>query len=212
MSISMVIMNWENHGLKLEDVCHFIFDERKGASLIQRYATMMRQFADGSCLQNSYHQYVKELSQTNITGVDDIMRPWMWQKCKEIGAFKTTDSENQPFGDGIGLNMHFYMELCQMIFPRFFDPALLRKNLEKNRQSIQDSSKMASRVIFVNGMRDPYHSLGYTTSYDNPPYARLVTEGAPHAAEFHQSKASDLMAVNQTRARVVEIVTSWMES
>ncbi len=81
----------------------------------------------------------------------------MYQSCVEFGYFQSTDSPSQPFGNLVPLS--YYTQMCQDIFGFEFLPFINDTNTYYGGKNPK-----GTKIMFVNGSLDPWHSLSVLSS------------------------------------------------
>jgi Serine carboxypeptidase S28 len=156
----------------------------------------------GQCLGVSFDKMITQLQNLTAWGVNSVgMRQWTYQTCNEFGFFQTTDGKDQPFGTGVPLT--FYTEICNRLFSLPKGPHIAFSNTNYG----SNKPLGATRILFVNGNVDPWHSLSVFHSL-TPSLKAILIEGTAHCANMMPPRPNDLpgllVARNQTSLQVRE--------
>merc|ERR1719242_1032224 len=73
-----------------------------------------------------------------------------------------------------------------------------------------DSSKTSSRIIYSNGLLDPWHAGGYLKNMSDSLVAVIVEEGAHHL-DLRESNPEDPPSVITARKQEVALLQMWLE-
>jgi len=204
-------------GLDLETACKILLDKNSGLTAFDRYANLSSRFLNESgsdCLDASYDNYLYYLRQTDWESHQESAdRQWTWQTCTEFGYFQTSDSPSQPFGNSMGLR--FYLNDCKKAFGldySGFKEEELQTRIEETNADYGKDGIQVSRVIFVNGNKDPWHVLGILTKKPKAPYEVIVINGTSHCDDMRESHPSDLPPLKMARKRISDILSQWILS
>eukprot|EP01013_Petalomonas_cantuscygni_P018012 TRINITY_DN35320_c0_g1_i1.p1 TRINITY_DN35320_c0_g1~~TRINITY_DN35320_c0_g1_i1.p1 ORF type:complete len:513 (-),score=82.62 TRINITY_DN35320_c0_g1_i1:265-1803(-) len=158
---------------------------------LQNLAQMARGFYSG-CLDISYAEMVRGLRSTSVAGNAGVgERQWTYQTCTQFGYFQTTDSpfpSVQPFGTLVGLS--FYVDMCRDVFGTAgsasasgpISPLSPRINAT-NAMYGAKHPQGATRICYVNGSVDPWHSLSVTQNLTASLVAEFIN-GTAHCANM----------------------------
>jgi hypothetical protein len=177
---------------------------------LSRYAavnSLILQTYSQSCLDASYNKSIDALKQTSWDSSAAVGgRQWFWQTCVEFGFYQSTDSKNQPFGQTFPIesvlcfNLCFYLIFIQIIFSFFysfftkqcaevfgpqFDSDFLAEAVANTNTYYGGYNYQGTRVVFVNGNIDPWHSLGFYEQSQPPnPYTEVIyIKGGAHCSD-----------------------------
>jgi len=204
--------------LNLETACNVLLDKTYGLTAFDRYANLSYMFLDeydSDCLDASYDKYLEELRRTDWDFHDmDGMRQWMWQTCTEFGYYQTSDSPDQPFGNHLGLR--FSLNDCKKAFGldfTDFEEDDLRKRVAETNANYGEDDIEVSRVIFVNGNKDPWHVLGVLKKKSlKSDYEVIVINGTSHCDDMMDSRPSDSPQLKMARERIADVISQWILS
>lgn len=201
--------------LDLEKACQVLQDKKFGLTAFDRYANLSAMFLNESkskCLDASYDHYLHDLGLTDWDSHrEDAMRQWTWQTCTEFGYYQTSDSTSQPFGNHLGLR--FSLNDCEKAFGLDFSDfkeEALKKRVEQTNIEYGKDGIQVSRVIFVNGNKDPWHVLGVLDKSPKAAYEVIVINGTSHCDDMRESRPSDSPQLKMARERISEILTKWI--
>lgn len=203
--------------LNLEKACQVLQDKTFGLTAFDRYANLSAMFLNESkskCLDASYDHYLHALSQTDWESHrEDAMRQWTWQTCTEFGYYQTSDSAEQPFGNHLGLR--FSLNDCEKAYGleySNFKREALEKRVEQTNIEYGKDDIQVSRVIFVNGNKDPWHVLGVLNKGPKADYEVIVINGTSHCDDMRESRNSDSSQLKMARKKISEILAQWILS
>lgn len=103
----------------IETFCDNLFNvTEENSTDVERFSVWFKNFIFGDseeCLEN----YEISVEFMRNTSWDSIVasapgKQWIYQTCAEFGWYRTTDSNNQPFGSSVPVA--FYIQLCTDIF------------------------------------------------------------------------------------------------
>lgn len=206
-----------NDHLNLEKACQIMTDKQYGLTAFDRYANLSSLFlkeSESECLDASYDNYLHYLTQTDWESHrEDAMRQWTWQTCTEFGYYQTTDFPTQPFGNHLGLR--FSLNDCKkafgLDFSEFSKEAMQKRigmtNVEYGKDDIE-----VSRVIFVNGNKDPWHALGILKKGPKSQYEAIVINGTSHCDDMREARPSDSPQLKMAREKISDILAQWILS
>jgi len=205
-----------NNRLSLEKACKILTDKEYGMTAFDRYANLSQAFLKESgndCLDASYDYYLEDLRRTDWDyHRNDAMRQWTWQTCTEFGYYQTSDSPEQPFGNHLGIR--FSLNDCKKAYGLDYDDfkeEVLRSRVMETNANYGGDDIEVSRVIFVNGNKDPWHVLGVLKK-KNPksPYEVIVINGTSHCDDMRQSLPTDSPQLKMARKHIADILAKWI--
>lgn len=207
-----------NEHLTLEVACKVLTDKKYGLTAFDRYATLSALFLEESesdCLDASYDHYLEDLRRTDWDyHRDDAMRQWTWQTCTEFGYYQTSDSSHQPFGNHLGLR--FSLNDCKKAYGldvSAFTEEVLRKRVAETNAIYGKDGIEVSRVIFVNGNKDPWHVLGVLDKKSpKSAYEVIVINGTSHCDDMREALPTDSSQLRLARERIADILGQWILS
>jgi len=185
--------------MNIPTLCNIMEDNTK--SLIDRYVAVSQHFTFGQCMDVSYNDMITQLKDVSPVGAGVGFRQWTYQTCTEFGYFQTTDSPNQPFGNMVPLS--FYTDVCRDAFGFNWLPRINETNIYYG-----GNHPVGSRVLFVNGGLDPWHSLSITKSI-SPELPALFITGTSHCANMFRAKPGDPPSLAIAQAQIAQQIHTW---
>jgi len=167
------------------------------------YVKVASMFQTG-CLDFRYSTMIAQLKNVSYTGPGVGARQWTYQTCQEFGYFQSTDSMKQPFGDLVPLK--FYTQMCTDIFGFNYEPRIAETNIHYGALKPQ-----STKVLFVNGQVDPWHSLSITK--DSGLNKAILIEDSAHCedmipADVIVNPPSGLKAAQD---KIGQIIHQWLQ-
>jgi len=167
-----------------------------------------------SCISISYAQMIQELSITKALPFGVGFRQWTYQTCFEFGYYQTTDSDfpnAQPFGTLVPLD--YYLLMCNDTFSPNGDIAMNPERNVNQTNALYGGNKPhgATKIVFVNGSIDPWHSLSVTRDINDSVEAILI-QGTAHCANtipYVKGEYPPSLAAAQEQINV--IIGNWLE-
>uniref|UniRef100_A0AC35UAW0 EGF-like domain-containing protein n=1 Tax=Rhabditophanes sp. KR3021 TaxID=114890 RepID=A0AC35UAW0_9BILA len=161
------------------------------------------------CLDVSYEEYIAYLNvpQTAQSAIDT--RAWIYQSCTEFGFFPTTDNSAANYWGHL-IDINWASKECNLLFENTITNTTLANAVKKTNTYYGGADKFrGSRVIFSNGLNDPWHVLGLLTSTNNNNYEVAITKGA-HCEDMYEASDSDSTSLVQGRALIAAKVKEWL--
>ena len=167
------------------------------------------------CLQ-SQHTHIHTLTCTHTcthtTNILTCMHPssarqWYYQTCTEFGYFKTTDSDNQPFGNLV--NLDSFTDVCYDVFNITQSAVLQAVNNTNNIYGGKNISTNVTNIVFPNGSIDPWHALGITQNITDQLPAIFI-EGTSHCADMLPPTSEDLPGLTSAREEITTLIGTWL--
>ncbi|XP_071962531.1 thymus-specific serine protease-like [Antedon mediterranea] len=163
---------------------------------------------DEKCLESSYEQMLQELNKTVAQELVGI-RPWTYQTCTQFGFFQTCDVNTQcPFSTYLGLGL--YLDICNDVFGITADEINARVNFT-NQYYGSDTPK-GTRILFVNGSIDPWHSLSVLKNISDSAETALYIQGSSHCADMEATSPDDTPQLTQGKLEIKKQVSNWLSS
>lgn len=135
------------------------------------------------------------------------MRQWFYQSCTEYGYWQNADPSESMRSKQINANYHD--ELCHRLFgmakigsvnnilKKFYEPLLNPINV--------------SRILYTNGVVDPWSNLSITTengNHVNPNTEALVIPGASHCSDLGLGGTAEVMAA---KSHFQSVLSNWLK-
>ncbi|XP_063771987.1 putative serine protease K12H4.7 [Pseudophryne corroboree] len=207
--------NREFEGVKgtnitIQVVCDVMATESLG-SPYERYAEVIHIIMKAKtekCIDVRYQKYVQDMSDSSWEGPSSTGgRQWLYQTCTEFGYFQSTDSHAQPFS---GFPLRYHVQQCTDIYGAEFNLAMVTGAVQQTNENYGGLKVQASRIIFPNGLIDPWHALGITTNISSDLLA-FPMEDAAHCADMYPARPEEPPVLPQVRRQIFEQLTKWLQ-
>lgn len=183
---------------------------------INALAQATLQMQGGVCADSSWNDFVAQLrnvtADPTVTGVG--LRQWTWQTCTQFGYYQTCENGTKcPFSKLMTLASNFLT--CTQGFDNRVGPAVNvdRINFTNDYYGGQTDFK-ADRVIFTNGLVDPWHHLSVTPGYNSSLVgnAAIIIPTGAHCRQMFPSMPSDPPDVVAARKQAAGILADWLQN
>ena len=183
---------------------------------IDRLASLWNLYAGGECTSVDYETAtIAPLLDTSLSSWPE--RCWEYQACNEFGFFQTCDPGTEcPFTQEPHINT---VEVCSYPCQRAFgmDANDIQERISETNEYYGGWNPVGTRIMYVSGSIDPWHSLGVCRTPDCQPLPEqpvLWVEGASHhfwthAPGYYTPPLSD--AVVQAQEAIKAQVVTWLE-
>lgn len=207
--------NREFEGVKggnmtIQVVCDIMSNESFGAPY-DRYVEVIQSILksrEEKCIEASYQQFLHDLSDIRWEGSSSSGgRQWMYQTCTEFGYFQSSDSVSQPFS---GFPLSYHIQQCTDIYGMAFILPMVTGAVGQTNENYGGLNIQSSRIIFSNGLIDPWHALGITTNLSSDLIA-FPMEDAAHCADMYPSRPEEPAALPAVRKQIFEHLTEWLQ-
>ncbi|KAL5008420.1 hypothetical protein ScPMuIL_014001 [Solemya velum] len=163
-----------------------------------------------SCVDSSFDDYVKMVANTIVdkgaTGVG--IRQWTFQTCAQFGYMQTCDRGTKcPFSTYMS-EKYSDLKLCNDLFK--LQKMFVADNIEFTNEYYGSDQPKGSRVVFVNGSIDPWHSLSVLKDLSETEMAVFIN-GTAHCANMQPSRPDDLPSLTQARQKISAQVGKWLQ-
>jgi len=184
-TLSEIFPAQSNDPLCTDPACNInlICQDMSNASLgtaLQRLAHVTAKVFDGACVDANATADVQGLLNTTIEGGQD--RTWFYQTCTEWAFYQTCDPGSQcifttaPHYN----NIDTYASLCMLAFS--INASLTQAAVLESNSYYGGWQPEGSRIIFVNGVIDPWRALSIQKSL--PTFPALLVPGARFVASM----------------------------
>ncbi|XP_049531354.1 putative serine protease K12H4.7 [Anopheles darlingi] len=197
--------------LEFERVCGYITKDEFGTPLEALADWFNKRFEeDNGCIIVDVHTSVEQFltddpdDEVNASGA----RLFLYQQCTEYGWFFTTDSDLQPFGERV--QMELYYELCRLIFGEWITTESMYRGVVRTNDLFGGNSPVVQQVHFTNGALDPwrYASVLYPlNSYALADVIPWQLAGADLRATSVENDSQELLEV---KTRLKELFESYL--
>uniref|UniRef100_A0A182RBF5 Prolylcarboxypeptidase n=1 Tax=Anopheles funestus TaxID=62324 RepID=A0A182RBF5_ANOFN len=196
---------------EFETVCNDITREGFSTSL-EAFALWFntRFVEDDGCIIVSFDQFVETLGETSVSAEISMAgeRQFLYQQCTEYGWFFTTDSDLQPFGERV--QMELYYEMCRRVFGEWITPELMFRSTERTNERFGGSTPNVMQVHFTNGAFDPWRYTSIVSDLNAYALSDVIPgelAGADLGAISEDNDSAELIAVKR---RLKELVESYL--
>ncbi|XP_058454750.1 thymus-specific serine protease-like [Malaya genurostris] len=165
--------------------------------------------ADLGCVVVDLDEVVEHYSQIDWESdfYREGVRQQLYQKCTEFGWFITTDSDFQPFGNRVMIELH--SEICQRVFGDWQSFETMYYGITRANNRFGADSPATTQIHLTNGAADPWRRASIT--HDLNPYA--LADVIPR-----ELSSSDIRAISDTdseellevKRRIKSLVASYL--
>jgi len=169
------------------------------------FFTTWNTFRGSNCSDSSYQSDLKDMMNTDPKSPSAAGRSWYFQTCNEFGYYQTGESVNSLFSPKITLG--YFLGMCESLFG--ISPETVSANIDWTNEYYGARNIESSRIMFTNGVIDPWHALGIT----DPPSADLPTvliPGTAHCADLYPSRSLDPPQLTAARKEFVDYLNAWL--
>ena len=203
--------NDETPSYSIVDLCTIM--ENTTISALDAYVEVNNFFLDQqkvACLSISYQEMITELQNTVQTPTGVGIRQWTYQSCFEFGFFQTTDSPNQPFGNLVPIS--YWLQMCNDTFN-------VNGNLDMDVGAHVNETNIlyggnkpygTTKIVFVNGSIDPWHSLSVTSDF-NPTVSAIYINGTAHCADANPPNSLSPPSLPKAQQQISQQIGQWLQ-
>ncbi|XP_055606590.1 putative serine protease F56F10.1 [Uranotaenia lowii] len=165
-------------------------------------------FAEG-CALSSLEDFAQLFSGTawDHPAVRFGNRQVFYQRCTEVGWFRTANSQDQPFGNRISVDM--YAETCRRVFGDWFTVESLNRNAERTNTRFGGDSPVISNAHFVNGAEHPWRTVSIVDPRGPDTSAQMIPRELL-SADLWSISEQDSDELREAKLLVKEKVTEFM--
>jgi thymus-specific serine protease len=162
-------------------------------------------FSSGEDENCSEYSYSKELESLKVElNTLRIMRQWMYQSCTEFGYFEDC-TENCVLPKKY-FNSNYSANLCSSLFGIHYEQ--VEKNVFQTNEKYGGNHLAGSRIIFVNGLVDPWSKLSVLRDLSNDLIAITIANGS-HCID--EGSGPILYPVSEAaREETFQILSRWL--
>uniref|UniRef100_A0AC35TME6 Serine protease K12H4.7 n=1 Tax=Rhabditophanes sp. KR3021 TaxID=114890 RepID=A0AC35TME6_9BILA len=193
----------------IENLCafHLRSDSSPFQNLVDAATWVESMEFGGDCIDVNYQEYIGFLNSTDFGQDTSDSRAWLYQCCTEFGFFQTTDQTASSFW-GFVIDIEWAAKQCQIVFG--LPQNSLDKGVAKTNTYYGAVDKFrGSRVIFSNGLQDPWHALGMLSSSNNKNYPVVMANGA-HCEEMYEADETDPAPLTEGRKKIADKLTEYL--
>ncbi|XP_001659434.2 putative serine protease K12H4.7 [Aedes aegypti] len=193
------IYTLRNHDLNdFADVCQDITDDDFPTALDAFANWFNTKFAeDIGCVVTDVDTMVEAFSQPAWDDAFTMMgaRQALYQMCNEFGWFFTTDSDFQPFGSRVYLEL--YSETCRMVFGDWISYESIYYATQRANNRFGGNDPRITEVHFTNGAEDPWRMISITSDRNALALADVIPR---------ELSSSDLPAISENDSEELQEV------
>ncbi|XP_066455073.1 putative serine protease K12H4.7 [Eleutherodactylus coqui] len=196
--------------ITIDVVCDIMANESFG-SPYDRYVEVVqsiRKAREEQCIEASYKQFLHDMRDIHWEGsASSGGRQWMYQTCTAFGYFQSSDSIYQPFS---GFPLSYHVQQCADIYGKVFDLPLINSAIQQTNENYGGINVQSSRIIFTNGLIDPWHALGINWDLSSDLLAFPMADAA-HCADMYPARPEEPAELPETRRRIFEQLKLWLQ-
>ncbi|KAM4694363.1 putative serine protease K12H4.7 [Discoglossus pictus] len=198
--------------ITIQVLCDTLMNESAGEPY-NRYAKFIHIILEAMgemCIDGSYMEYLQQTRNTSWEASlsNDGDRQWVYQLCTELGFFQSTDSTHQPFS---GFPLSFWVQQCIDTFGPEFNMSMITNAVQATNEFYGGFNIKGSRIIFPNGLLDPWHSMGILTNSSSDLIA-IQIPGASHCADMYPARPEEPDILPSVRESIFKILTKWLQA
>ena len=185
-----------------------------GVEPIDAFATVIAASVGSGCMDNSYDNFVALLSDTtahpDASGVG--IRQWTWQTCAEFAFYQSCEEGTAcPFSTLMTLDSSFQQCVDGFDVRMSKDVNVAAVNATNAYMGAKRIVNGTSRVLFVNGGVDPWHTLSVNIpDVTTPANAAVFMPASSHCRAMSSSNADDPAEVKAARAASAAVLADWL--
>ncbi|XP_042299520.1 thymus-specific serine protease-like [Sceloporus undulatus] len=208
--VLMFIVQYNNEGENMANVnslCKTMTDPNIGSAYERLTVANLKALKSIGlpCVHSSHTEFIQLLRDTKVTK-DSFMRPWIFQTCTEFGYFMTCEDPICPFSKLVDLK--FQMDVCKEAFN--ISSRSAQDAVSFTNEYYGADHPKATRVLFVNGDVDPWHSLSVLEDQSSSERAILIN-GTAHCADMNMPSNTDPLPLVEARKKINAQVGEWLK-
>lgn len=206
----------ETGGPDIASVCKTM--TAAGVAPVDALATAIKATLGGApCLDNSYDDFMAQIRNTTVDrsagGVG--IRQWTWQTCSQFGYYQACEAGTAcPFSELMTLDSNF-----QICVDAFDSRVSMQVNVDRvnfsndlNGGKAMTAPGSSSRILWVNGLIDPWHALSVLPQENsNPLNAAIVIPTGAHCRAMLPSSPQDPEDVKAARLATAAVIDGWVQ-
>lgn len=199
----------------IETLCDVMHRDKQldASGAMDALVNVSYRFYSGNCLDCSFSDSIGELNVTFIDTEESVgERQWYYQTCNEFGYYQTCEKRKGSCLFSERMDLESFTSLCQSLFGISVDNVNQRViGSDKCYGSKQPDS---TRVLFVNGVVDPWHYLSITSDKQFPADEDLnaiLIAGGSHCENMGESTEDDSDYLKDARKQIQQKVGQWLE-
>ncbi|XP_044147738.1 putative serine protease K12H4.7 [Bufo gargarizans] len=207
--------NREFEGVKggnitIQVVCDIMSNESFGSPYDRLVEVIQRimKAREEKCIEANYQQFVNDMNDIHWEGSPSSGgRQWMYQTCTEFGYFQSSDSVSQPFS---GFPLSYHVQQCADIYGEAFTLSVITDAVQQTNENYGALNVQSSRIIFPNGLIDPWHALGINTNLSSDLIA-FPMQDAAHCADMYPARPEEPTVLPAVRKEIFEQLIEWLQ-
>ncbi|XP_013421400.1 thymus-specific serine protease [Lingula anatina] len=205
--MSVVQYNGEMPNVNISRLCQMMTGSSDPYYNLMTINKMMLNATEEKCVDNSWANYTKKLSNVTVTrGDTGMMRQWTFQTCTQFGYYQTCDEGSRCLFSH-QMDFQSNLDICQSVFNIPGEEVARRVDFT-NAYYGADRPK-GSRIVFVNGSIDPWHALSVLRNQSSTEVAIFIN-GTAHCANMESAVPQDPPALTQARQKISDIIGEWL--
>lgn len=144
---------------------------------------------------------------TGIKQITPDTKSWLYQTCTEFGFFQTSDSNKQPFTHNVPIE--FFIDTCIALFGSDFNEKRVEEGIKITNAQYGGRYPNITKVVFVNGDVDPWHTLGVLENLSDDAPAILIHKSF-HCQIMSPEMDQDSDELREARKKVKLLIKSWI--
>jgi len=155
-------------------------------------------------------EFVQCADGTGSCGVDDAGMAWDYQACTEVPLLVSTNNITDVFPT-LNWDLQSLTDYCQGKWGVAPDFNWLRTHFGGSAHNpAQAFLEQGSRIIFSNGLLDPYHGNGFLQSLSPSMPAIVLSDGAHHL-DLRARNPLDPQSVTAARDQELKYLRQWVQ-
>jgi len=185
----------------IQSVCQIM---TSGENLIELLVKVTVQ-TSSSCVDYSYQGMLDKLLVTKVDPNNPVGdRQWYFQTCTQFGYYQTCEGEDCIFSQK--LNLDFNVAICDQLFG--FSSHNVQERINFSNDYYGSDQPRSSRIVFVNGMIDPWHAISVVQDLDEMP--AILIPGASHCENMGSASSADTAVMTDAKNKIADLVQKWL--
>jgi serine protease 16 len=204
----LVQYNDEGGGLDVRGLCTIMSNASN--TPLENFADAVRASAGTACVENSYDAYIVAAGNTtadpSARGLG--LRQWIYQSCAQYAYWQTCEDR-----DVCPLSLYMTLESntrqCADLYGSPFTAEVSASRVIITNDLLGGQGIAASRIVFVNGLVDPWHSLSVTET--RPEQLAVVIPDGAHCSQMGSARPGDSPEIIEAREEIAAQVAIWLQ-
>lgn len=140
----------------------------------------------------------------------NLDRLWLYQKCTEFGFFQTTNYPGVSFAPHLPLD--YFIQMCSDVFGRPFDKKTIQSSVEHTNAVYGGNSLTnQSKIVFVNGLEDPWRLLSVLEEKaSNPTVFTMLIPKTSRNKLFYSPTPYDSPELKKARVQLGKLIKQFL--